>query len=127
MRDKNREKRLARQSRHKRIRGKVSGTPECPRLSVYRSLGHMYAQIIDDSTGKTLAASSSLKVELPPASGEDKPEGLKMRRSRAVGKAIAEAAVAKGIKKVAFDRGGCLYHGRIAALGEAARKAGLEF
>jgi large subunit ribosomal protein L18 len=127
VRDKNKEKRLARLSRHKRVRNKVFGTPECPRLNVYRSLGHMYAQIIDDSTGTTIVASSSLKAELPPASGEDKPEGLKMRRSRAVGKAIAEAAVAKGIKKVAFDRGGRIYHGRIAALGEAARKAGLEF
>jgi large subunit ribosomal protein L18 len=87
----------------------------------------MYAQIIDDSTGATLVASSSLKIELPPASGEEKPEGPKMRRSRAVGKAVAEAAIAKGIKKVAFDRGGRLYHGRVAALGEAARKAGLEF
>jgi large subunit ribosomal protein L18 len=87
----------------------------------------MYAQIIDDSAGTTLAASSSLKIELPPVSGEDKPGGLKMRRSRAVGKAIAETAVTKGIKKVVFDRGGRLYHGRVATFGEAARKAGLEF
>ncbi|MCK4350120.1 MAG: 50S ribosomal protein L18 [Candidatus Krumholzibacteria bacterium] len=127
MRDKNREKRQARLNRHKRVRSKVFGTAECPRLTVYRSLGHMYSQIIDDSVGTTLVASSSLKIELSPASGEDKPEGLKMRRSRAVGKAIAEAAVAKGIKKVVFDRGGRLYHGRVAVFGEAARKAGLEF
>lgn len=127
VRDKNREKRQARLNRHKRIRSKVFGTVECPRLAVYRSLGHMYAQIVDDSAGTTLVASSSLKIELPPTSGEDKPEGVKIRRSRAVGKAVAEAAIAKGIKKVAFDRGGRLYHGRVAALGEAARKAGLEF
>ena len=127
MRDKIREKRQARLNRHKRVRSKVFGTADRPRLAVYRSLGHMYAQIIDDSAGKTIAASSSLKIELPPASGEGKAEGVKMRRSRAVGKAIAEAAIAKGVKTVAFDRGGRLYHGRIAALGEEARKAGLEF
>ncbi len=87
----------------------------------------MYAQIIDDSAGTTIVASSSLKMELKPASGDDKPEGLKMRRSTAVGEAIAAAAVAKGIEKVVFDRGGRLYHGRVAAFGAAARKAGLEF
>jgi large subunit ribosomal protein L18 len=128
VKDKNREKRKARHSRHKRIRDKVFGTAECPRLCVYRSLGHIYAQVIDDTAGTTLVAASSSKIELPPASEEKKkPESLKMRRSRAVGQAIAQAAIAKGIKKVAFDRGGRLYHGRVAALGEAARKAGLEF
>ena len=127
VRDKNREKRQARLNRHKRVRSKVFGTADCPRLTVYRSLGHMYAQIIDDRAGTTLVASSSLKIELKPASGDDKPEGLKMRRSRAVGEAIGAAAIAKGIKKVVFDRGGRLYHGRVAAFGAAARKAGLEF
>ena len=149
MRDKNQEKRKARQSRHARVRRKVSGTTETPRLCVYRSLNHIYAQVIDDSTGRTLASSSSLKLELPPVQAESKPEvepegkakgkgkekakakarpdGVKMRRSRAVGRAIAEAAAAKGIKRVAFDRGGYLYHGRVAALADEARKAGLEF
>lgn len=147
VRDKNHEKREARRSRHARVRKKVSGTSEIPRLCVYRSLNHIYAQIIDDNAGKTLASSSSLKMELPPVQAESKPEvetegkskgkgkgkgktkpdGIKMHRSRAVGKAIAEAAVAAGIKKVAFDRGGYLYHGRVAALANEARKAGLEF
>lgn len=147
MRDKNREKREARRSRHERVRGKIFGTPETPRLCVYRSLNHIYAQVIDDSAGRTIASSSSLKLDLPPVQAESKPEaeaegkpkskgkgkakarpeGIKMRRSRAVGKAIAEAAVAAGIKKVTFDRGGYLYHGRIAALADEARKAGLEF
>ncbi len=147
MRDKNREKREARQSRHARVRSKISGTPETPRLCVYRSLNHIYAQIIDDSAGRTIASSSSLKLDLPPVQAESKPEaeaegkskgknkgkgkarpeGIKMRRSRAVGKAIAEAATKAGIKKVTFDRGGYLYHGRVAALADEARKAGLEF
>jgi len=151
VRDKNREKRKARQSRHARVRRKIFGTTETPRLCVYRSLNHIYAQVIDDSAGRTLASSSSLKLELPPVQAENKPEaepegkakgkgkgkekekskarpdGIKMRRSRAVGKAIAEAAAAKGIKKVAFDRGGYLYHGRVAALADEARKTGLEF
>ena len=145
VKDKNREKREARLSRHARVRRKVSGTSETPRLCVYRSLNHIYVQIIDDSAGRTIVSSSSLKMELPPAQaekqaeaeadgkkkekgkGKKRPEGVKMRRSRAVGKAIAEAATSKGIKKVKFDRGGYLYHGRVAALGEEARKAGLEF
>ena len=140
VKDKNREKRRARRSRHARVRSKIFGTSEIPRLCVYRSLNHIYAQVIDDNAGRTLASSSSLKLEMPPAErapeaeteGKSKktrarPEGIKMRRSRAVGRAIAETAVAKGIKKVAFDRGGYLYHGRVAALAEEARKAGLEF
>ena len=147
MRDKNREKREARRGRHARVRGKISGTPETPRLCVYRSLNHIYAQIIDDSAGRTIASSSSLKMDLPSVQAEAKPEaeaeskskgkskdkgkarpeGIKMRRSRAVGKAIAEAAARAGIKKVTFDRGGYLYHGRVAVLADEARKAGLEF
>jgi len=137
VRDKVREKRLARLRRHLRVRKKVWGTAERPRLSIFRSLNHIYAQIIDDDEGKTIVSASSLKIELPsPASdteengkgkGKKKAAGKKILRSRAVGKAIAEAAIAKGIKKVRFDRGGYIYHGRISALAEAARKAGLEF
>jgi large subunit ribosomal protein L18 len=129
VKDKNREKRKARQRRHKRVRDSIFGTAEKPRLCVHRSLNHIYAQVIDDSAGKTLVSASSMKIEMPPVQDETKgkAEGVKMRRSRAVGKAIAEAALAKGIKTVAFDRGGYLYHGRVAALGDEARKAGLEF
>jgi large subunit ribosomal protein L18 len=141
VRDKNKIKRKSRLRRHKRIRNKLFGTQERPRLCVYRSLSHIYAQIIDDSKGRTLVSASSLKAELPPPSkggaGEDsgkkdegkksnKPESVKMRRSRAVGKAIADKALSKGIKQVSFDRGGFRYHGRIAALAEEARKSGLE-
>jgi large subunit ribosomal protein L18 len=138
------QKRIARQGRRKRVRRKVHGTAAKPRLSVYRSLGHIYAQIIDDDSGKTLASASSLRIELPaveePAKeaegdakgkkkGEKKaaPSSLKMRRSIAVGAAIAETALSKGIENVIFDRGGFLYHGRVAALAEAARKKGLKF
>ena len=137
MRNKDREKRLARKRRHLRVRKKVWGTAERPRLNVFRSLNHIYAQIIDDDAGKTLVSASSLKMDISKlkaeltgdegGKGKKKPLSTKMLRSIAVGKAIAEAAVAKGIKRVAFDRGGYLYHGRVAALAEAARKAGLEF
>jgi large subunit ribosomal protein L18 len=127
VKDKNREKKKARESRHKRVRAKVFGTTEKPRLVVYRSLNHIYAQVIDDSAGKTLASASSRKIELPAGSEKDKPASVKIRRSKAVGKAIAEAAISKGITEVAFDRAGYLYHGRVAALGAAARKAGLKF
>lgn len=142
MRDKNSEKRNARLKRHKRIRNRLFGTAEKPRFCVYRSLNHIYAQIIDDVEGRTLVSASSLKIELPPATaakpgkedeekgekkGGGKPQSVKIRRSRAVGKSIAEKALQKGIKKVSFDRGGFLYHGRIAALADEARKNGLEF
>jgi len=137
VRDKDREKRLARKRRHLRVRKKIWGTAERPRLNVFRSLNHIYAQIIDDDAGKTLVSASSLKMDISKLKAEvaddeggkkgKKPLSTKMLRSIAVGKAIAEAAVAKGIKRVAFDRGGYLYHGRVAALAEAARKAGLEF
>ncbi len=139
--------------RHERVRNKVHGTSARPRLCVFRSLNHIYAQIIDDDRGATLAAASSLKLELPPLQeapekapekaekpekGEKGKEGkgskkasrplsMKMRRSIAVGKAIAAVALEKGIKAVAFDRGGYIYHGRIAALAKAAREGGLEF
>jgi large subunit ribosomal protein L18 len=135
------ETRQARLRRKARVRKKIRGTADRPRLSVYRSLNHIYAQLIDDDSGKTLASVSSLRLELPaePAEAagaeeegkkkkkEKKPEGAKVRRSRAVGKAIAEKATGLGIKKVVFDRAGFLYHGRVAALADAARKNGLEF
>lgn len=140
MRDKNTVKRSSRLRRHRRIRNKLFGTEEKPRLCIYRSLNHIYAQIIDDVEGKTLASASSLKIELPPASagGSDdeekkgeksksRPDSAKMRRSKAVGREIAEKARKQGIEEVAFDRGGFLYHGRIAALADEARKNGLKF
>ena len=102
---------------HTRIRRKLSGTAERPRLSVFRSVGHIYAQVIDDAAGVTLASASSIKQKT----------GGNIAAAKEIGKAVAEAAVAKGIKKVVFDRGGFLYHGRIKALADAAREAGLDF
>jgi large subunit ribosomal protein L18 len=113
----------ARIRRHERIRKEVSGTPERPRLSVYRSLNHMYAQIIDDSRGNTLVAASTLDKDL---SGEKGHKG-NMNMAKKVGALIAKRALEKGLKKVVFDRGGYLYHGRVKALAEGAREAGLEF
>lgn len=133
MRDVQREKRKARLRRHARVRKLVHGTAERPRLSVFRSLNHIYAQVIDDETGRTLVSASSLKLTSPPAvedGGEGKkkkPLSAKMLRSVATGKAVAERALEKGITQVTFDRGGYLYHGRVAALAESARKAGLKF
>ncbi|UCF05362.1 MAG: 50S ribosomal protein L18 [bacterium] len=133
LKDVRREKRRARIRRHRRIRKRVSGTAERPRLCVFRSLNHIYAQIINDEEGKTIVSASSRGLQLPPE-GQDSGEGkkdrllsVKMRRSIVTGKAIAERALEKGITEVAFDRGGYLYHGRVAALAEAARKAGLVF
>ncbi|MDR3792521.1 MAG: 50S ribosomal protein L18 [Terracidiphilus sp.] len=108
-----------RQRIHVRIRRKLSGTTERPRLNVYRSLNHIYAQVIDDQTGTTLASASTLELKLK--------TGGNVASAKEIGKAIAERAVAKGAKKVVFDRGGYLYHGRIKALADAAREAGLEF
>jgi large subunit ribosomal protein L18 len=104
---------------HRRIRRKVHGTAERPRLCVFRSLKHIYAQVIDDAQGRTLAAASSNQ--------EGQANGGNLAGAKAVGKLIAERAQAKGIKKVVFDRGGYLYHGRVKALAEAARESGLEF
>lgn len=104
---------------HKRIRRKVHGTAERPRLAVYRSLKHISVQVIDDTAGRTLVAASS--GEKSGATGGN------VAGAKAIGKLIAERAKEKGIKKVVFDRGGYLYHGRIKALAEAAREAGLEF
>jgi large subunit ribosomal protein L18 len=108
-----------RQRIHKRIREKLSGTTERPRLNVYRSLNHIYAQVIDDQKGETLASASSLTLKLK--------SGGNVAAAKETGKAIAEKATAKGIKQVVFDRGGYLYHGRLKALADAAREAGLEF
>ena len=105
--------------RHKRVRAKVSGTPERPRLNVFRSERNIYAQIIDDVAGNTLAAASSLDKEIE--------GGGNKAAARAVGRLIAERAKAKGIGTVVFDRGGYLYHGRVAELAEGAREGGLEF
>ncbi|MGB7983723.1 MAG: 50S ribosomal protein L18 [Terracidiphilus sp.] len=108
-----------RQRIHVRIRRKLAGTEERPRLSVHRSLTHIYAQVIDDQKGETLASASSLALKLK--------TGGNIAAAKEIGKAVAQAAVAKGVKKVVFDRGGYLYHGRIKALADAAREAGLEF
>ena len=105
--------------RHARVRGKISGTAERPRLSVFRSEKNIYAQIIDDVAGNTLVAASSVEKDFGPGSNKE--------AARKVGKLIAERAVAKGIEEVVFDRGGYIYHGRVAALAEGAREGGLEF
>ena len=108
-----------RQRIHQRIRCKLSGTGERPRLNVYRSLGHIYAQVIDDQKGETLVSASTLSLKVK--------TGGNVAAAKEIGKAVAELAVKQGIKKVVFDRGGYLYHGRIKALADAAREAGLEF
>lgn len=113
---------VVRQRVHKRVRAKVDGTEQRPRLNVYRSLNHIYTQLIDDASGKTIAQASTITKK-----GEDKKSGGNVEAAKAVGKLIAERAQAAGVKKVVFDRGGYLYHGRIKALADAAREAGLEF
>ncbi len=104
---------------HKRIRRKVRGSAERPRLAVYRSLNHIYAQVIDDHRGQTMVSASTTEKELRGSTGGN------IEAARRVGKAIAERAIAKGIGSVVFDRGGYLYHGRVKALTDAAREAGL--
>ena len=111
----------ARQKRHVRVRKKVEGSAERPRLNVYRSINNIYVQVIDDTEGHTLASASSLDKSLKLKTGGN------IAAAKAVGKAIAERAKAAGITKVVFDRGGYLYHGRVASLADAAREAGLEF
>ena len=106
---------------HRRIRHKVRGSQERPRLAVFRSLKHIYAQVIDDHKGHTVASASSGEKSSAVGSGGN------VAGAKQVGKLIAERAQAKGVKKVVFDRGGYLYHGRIKALADAAREAGLEF
>ena len=124
MNDKNRHKQAGLEKRHRRVRKKVRGDGARPRLVVYRSLKHIVAEIVDDAAQKTLVQVSSTSKELRDAGGDG---SAKMRRSLAVGDAIAKRALEAGIKQVAFDRGGRLYHGRIKALAEAARKGVLEF
>jgi large subunit ribosomal protein L18 len=115
-----------RQKVHDRIRKKVLGTAERPRLNVYRSVNHIYAQVIDDTQGVTLVAATSVEKGKG-VKGEKRPTGGNVGSAKDVGKLIAERAKEKGIEKVVFDRGGYLYHGRIKALADAAREAGLKF
>jgi len=110
---------IIRQRVHKRIRRRLSGSPERPRLAVFRSLSHIYAQVIDDTQGRTLAAASSNE--------KNGVNGGNLAGAKAVGKLVAERAQTNGINTVVFDRGGYLYHGRIKALADAAREAGLKF
>lgn len=110
-------KELLRQRRHTRVRHKVEGTMERPRLVVYRSLKSIYAQLVDDQTGKTLASASDIKVKT----------GTKMERAKTVGTQIAEKGLEKKVQTCVFDRNGYKYHGRVKALAEAAREAGLKF
>jgi large subunit ribosomal protein L18 len=121
--DRQAKKRVALKKRHLRVRRKVIGTPARPRLAVFRSAGNIYAQVVDDTTGKTLAAASTLQANLR--------KSLKstgnIEAAKAVGKEIAVVAVSRGIKEVCFDRGGRKYHGRVKALADAAREAGLAF
>lgn len=113
----------SRRRRHKRIRAKVSGTQERPRLNVYRSLEHIYAQVIDDWEGETLVSASTVDSAIRPQLG-----GLsKTEQARIVGETVAERALDKGIQVVVFDRGGYKYHGRVEALAEGAREKGLRF
>lgn len=110
-------KQTGRKIRHKRIRAKVAGTPKKPRLSVFKSANHIYAQLIDDEKGKTLLSASDLTIK----------KGKKSEKAREVGQLIAKAAAAKKIQAIVFDRGGYPYHGRIKALAEGAREGGLKF
>jgi large subunit ribosomal protein L18 len=114
-----RQRNVIRQRVHFRIRQKMRGTAERPRLNVYRSLNHIYAQIVDDAKGETLLSASTLSAKIK--------TGGNVAAAKEVGKLVAEQAIEKGIKRVVFDRGGYLYHGRVKALADAARAAGLEF
>ena len=114
------EKKTVRHRIHKRIRRKLSGTPQRPRLAVFRSVAHIYAQVIDDTEGKTLVSASSVDKG-------GRTDGGNVTAAKAIGKLVAERAKEKGIKSVVFDRGGYVYHGRVKALADAAREAGLEF
>ena len=109
-----------RRKRHERIRLRIHGTPERPRLSVFRSTKYIYAQVVDDAAGRTLAAASSLEPELRDGNG-------RVQAARAVGRALAERARAAGVTSVVLDRGGYQYHGRVRSLAEGAREGGLEF
>ena len=113
-------KNAMRLKRHIRVRGKISGTPECPRLNVFRSNANIYAQIIDDVNGVTLVSANTLEKGFEGATGN-------AEAAKKVGAVLAERAIAKGINEVVFDRGGYIFHGRVAALAEGAREAGLKF
>ena len=113
-------KNAMRLKRHVRVRGKISGTPECPRLNVFRSNANIYAQLIDDVNGVTLASANTVEKGFEGATGN-------AEAAKKVGAALAERAKAKGIEQVVFDRGGYIFHGRVAALAEGAREAGLKF
>ena len=113
----------ARKRRHVHVRKHVQGTPERPRLNVFRSLNHIYAQIIDDSVGRTLASASTIDREI-----REQLDGMtKTEQAQVVGRVLGERALDEGVKKVVFDRGGYQYHGRVAVLADAAREAGLDF
>lgn len=112
-----------RQRVHRRVRQTVAGTPERPRLAVYRSLKHIYAQVIDDRSGRTLASASSLDKQ----TRQQMKGGSNIAAAKVIGKLVAERALAAGIQQVVFDRGGYKYHGRVEALANAAREAGLKF
>ncbi len=113
-------KNAMRLKRHVRVRGKISGTPECPRLNVFRSNANIYAQIIDDVNGVTLVSANTLEKDFEGATGN-------IEAAKKIGTLVAERALAKGIEQVVFDRGGYVYHGRVAAVAEGAREAGLKF
>lgn len=117
---KNVDTKAARIRRHKRVRKNISGTAERPRLNVFRSAKHIYVQVIDDVKGVTLVAASSMEKDF-------NSNGANVEGAKEVGKKVAEKALAAGIKEVVFDRGGYVYHGRVAALAEGAREGGLEF
>ncbi len=119
------EREARRERRHRRVRRKVEGTTERPRLVVHRSLKHIQGQVVDDVTGKVLAGVSTLVPELKEERGND--EATKTSLSKAAGKLLAERAQKAGVTKVVFDRGGYVYHGRVAAFAEGAREGGLEF
>src|SRR5688500_16033273 len=114
----------ARQRRHVRVRAKVKGTTARPRLNVFRSSAHIYAQVIDDTLGHTLAAACDLEADIKERTGEG---ATKVARAKAVGQVVAERAKAAGVDAVVFDRGGFLYHGRVRAVADGAREAGLIF
>ena len=118
-----RDRNEVRRIRHARVRKKISGTPACPRLCVYRSLKHIYAQIIDDEAGNTLVAASTVEKDIA-AKVAQMP---KKEAGKVVGQVVAERALAKGIKQVVFDRGGYIYTGRVAELAAGAREGGLDF
>lgn len=117
------ERNATRKKKHRRLRSRLTGTSQRPRLNIFRSNSQIYAQIIDDTVGKTMVAASSLEKDI-----QDEIKDLnKKETAKAIGKLVAQRAIEKGIKQVVYDRGGYIYHGRVAALAEGAREAGLEF